>query len=84
MISRKGSALSTESSLKAKCYRDAYKYCIKRGLVMVPVSFTGHEPGFGIMGSCEVVFRAVSTNDYENARPNMIPGADVIIEHRER
>jgi hypothetical protein len=82
MVARKGSSWSTATSLKAKCLKDANEYCERRGLVMVPVSFAGRDGGIGVMGSCEVVFRAVSPTDAENVRPNMRPDANQIIEQR--
>jgi hypothetical protein len=85
MISRKGSGWATEGELKAKCYRDADKFCTKRGLAMVPVSEKGKDgtPGF-FPATCELVFRAVSPDDPENARPLMQKVPDITVEHRER
>ncbi len=56
MVSHKGGAGSTQFSLKAKCLKEANKFCEKKGLVMVVVSTAGRDPGFGVMGSCEVEF----------------------------
>lgn len=62
MVSHKGSAYSTESALKAKCLKDANRYCEERGLEMTVVSTIGHDPAFGVMGVCELVFKASPTN----------------------
>jgi hypothetical protein len=71
MVAHKGSSWSTVSSLKAECLKDANRYCDKRRLAMVPISTSGHDGGFGIVGSCELTFRAVKESDAENVRPNM-------------
>jgi hypothetical protein len=85
MISRKGTGWATHGEMKAKCYRDANKFCAKRGLEMVPVSTTGKDgtPGF-LPATCELTFRAVPPNDPENVRPIIQKVPDITVEHRER
>lgn len=72
MICHRGEIYSTVGSLKITCLRDANKYCEKRGLVMVPVSTSGHDGGLGVMGTCELVFLAVPANDPRNVSPNVM------------
>jgi hypothetical protein len=72
-------------SVKVKFLRDADRLCVKRGLVVVPASTSGHDAGFGVPGACEVVFHAVSKEDAESVRPSLeAVQPKEIIEHRER
>lgn len=84
LSSRRGTAWSTIGSLKAKCLKDADRFCKKNGLAMVPVSTAGRNGGFGVMGSCEVVFLAVPPNDPRNVPPDVIRDSDSTIEYRQR
>lgn len=78
MICHRGEIYSTVGSLKITCLRDANKYCEKRGLVMIPVSTSGHDGGFGVMGTCELVFLAVPADDPRNVSPNMMRAPDSV------
>lgn len=68
-VEHRGSSWSTSSSLKLKCLKDANKFCNKRKLSMVVIQTSGHDGGFGVVGSCELIFKAVPTNSIENVSP---------------
>jgi len=48
------------SAVKAKYFEEAARYCQSRKQVMVPVSSTGQDSGFGTYASAEVQFRCVN------------------------
>ena len=82
MVEHQGGAYSSASALKILCLRDANKYCIEHGLVMVPVSTSGKdgqiEAWGSIRGNCELVFLAVPANDPRNKTPNMERSPDSV------
>ena len=61
---------TSPAPVRASVYRSANDFCIKRGLVMVPVSTDEHPGVYGQhMASFELVFRAVPPGDPEIKRP---------------
>jgi hypothetical protein len=72
-VSHTGSTLTTVSSLKVECLKDANQYCEQRGLAMVVVSTTGHDGRFWTSkrAECELVFLAVPPNDPRNRPPDV-------------
>jgi len=70
MISGSSPGLIGSGSVRAKLLRQADEWCRKRGLVMVPVNFSGHDAVVGGQwANAEVTFRAVPPSDAENKRP---------------
>ena len=62
-------AAGTGATGKAKLYRQANDWCVKRGLVMVPVTSDSTEPVAGRgMGSASLTFRALPPGDPEIQR----------------
>lgn len=78
MVSQKGSVYSTVGSLKAKCLKQANAYCENKGLSMVIVSTSGHDGGFGVMGTCELEFLAVPKSDPRNQNPTLKRAPDSV------
>src|ERR1022692_1971267 len=77
MIQHGGWPHMNESSLEAKCLKDANSFCEKRGLVMVPVSINGIDGrAFVNNASCKVVFRAVPKGSPEDVPPAMMRAPD--------
>ncbi len=70
MISGTSFGLVNSGAARAKLLRQADKWCRERGLVMIPVSYSGQDAIYGQRpASAEVIFRAVPPSDPENARP---------------
>jgi hypothetical protein len=78
IVVHRGEIYSTVGSLKIECLSDANAYCQKKGLVMVPVSTSGHDGGVGVIGECELVFLAVPASDPRNTSPNMERSPDSV------
>jgi hypothetical protein len=77
MISGSQPGLIGTGTVRARLLREADQWCRTRGLVMVPVSYTGSDAIAGQkMANAEVIFRAVSNSDYENKRPTFERGPD--------
>lgn len=51
------------SAVKARFYQDAAKYCKGKNRVMLPMTSTGQDAGFGTYASAEVQFRCVPADD---------------------
>ena len=51
------------SAVKARFYQDAAKHCQAKNRVMLPMSSTGQDSGFGTYASAEVQFRCVPADD---------------------
>lgn len=87
MITGSTAGFTTESAVRARLLREADKWAKERGLVMVPLGFEGNDavPGQR-MASSEVIFRAVTPQDYENIRPTYerAPDHHQVIEIRQR
>jgi hypothetical protein len=49
------------SAVKAGYFREANKYCLDRGQVMVPINSTSQDYGIGTYASAEVQFRCVNS-----------------------
>lgn len=78
MVSRSIEVFSTGAGGKAALYREANDWCMKRGLIMVPVSTDAREPVVGgRLGSAELVFRALRPGDPEIKR-NSVEKPDYI------
>jgi hypothetical protein len=70
MISGSSPGLIGTGSVRAKLLKQADKWCKERGLVMVPISYSGTDAVYGGQwASAEVIFRAVPPSDAENVRP---------------
>jgi hypothetical protein len=79
MVEHGGWPDMNESSLEAKCFREANAFCEKKGLVMVPVSINGTDGRvFANNASCKVVFLAVPPNDPRNAPPHLERSPDAV------
>ena|SRR5882724_5043132 len=71
MVSSSGAGFST-AGVRARCYRAANKFCEKRGLVMVPVSFDAREGELARRPpTANLVFRALKPGDPDIKRPNV-------------
>jgi hypothetical protein len=71
MISGSQPGLIGSGVVRASLLKKADAWCRERGLVMVPVNYTGSDAVFGGQwANAEVVFRAVPRSDRENVRPN--------------
>jgi len=76
MVAVNGSNITHEVSLKAECFKQANDFCASKGLIMVPVSTTGHDGSpvpFGRGASCELIFKAVPAGSPEAVQPASIP-----------
>ncbi len=70
MISGSSPGLIGTGTVRAKLLKQADEWCRQRGLVMVPVNFSGSDAVYGGQwANAEVIFRAVPASDYENKRP---------------
>jgi hypothetical protein len=69
---------------KVKAYQAATAHCSALGKEFQPLSTNQTEPGWGKPPAAEVHFRCLAKSDPELGRPNMQPGASVIIEQRNR
>jgi len=70
MISGMSPGLVNSGAVRAKLLRQADKWCKEKGLVMIPVSYSGQDAVYGQQAAnAEVVFRAVPPSDPENMRP---------------
>jgi hypothetical protein len=78
MVAHRGPIWDTMSSLKMKCYRDADNFCTTKGLVMVPVSVSGHDAAVGVAATCELVFKAVQHGSPEDVPSIMVRSPDSV------
>lgn len=63
-VERRGEIYSTKFSLEAECLKDANKYCRKHKLQMSVLQNNGEDPvPFDHMGSCQLVFKGMPTNN---------------------
>ena len=69
---------------KIKAYQAAAAHCSAIGKEFQPLSTNQTEAGWGKPPAAEVHFRCLAKGDPELSRPNMQPGANVIIEQRNR
>lgn len=77
MISGSSPGLIGSGNVRAKLLREADEWCRKRGLVMVPVNYSGSDAVvMGKWANAEVMFRAVPASDFENKRPTFERGPD--------
>lgn len=71
MISASGAGFST-GGVRARTYQEAQRFCAKRGLVFVPVSFDAQGGELGRRPpTADLVFRALKPGDPEIHRPNL-------------
>lgn len=49
----------SSSSVKARMFQDASKFCDGQGRTMMPVNSTGKDSGYGTYASAEVQFRCL-------------------------
>jgi hypothetical protein len=72
MVSTTEVGLTQGGRAKAKAYRIANEWCVKRGLVMVPIAVDQHSAEFmGRYGGAELTFRALKPGDPEIKRINI-------------
>jgi len=77
MISGMSPGMVSAGGVRAKLLREANRWCAKRGLAMVPLSYSGQGAVIGQRAAnAEIIFRAVPPNDPENKRPNPERQAD--------
>ena len=50
----------SSSSVKARMFQDASKFCADQGRVMAPVNSAGQDSGYGTYASAEVQFRCLA------------------------
>lgn len=86
MITKQSSTgFHSGASVKADLYREAYEFCMKKGLQFQPVKENSKDgvPGYAF-ANAEVVFRCLTENDMEINRPTPTPVPNIIIENRNR
>ena len=74
----------SSSAEKVKAYQAASRYCQSFGRELQPVSTRQVDSGFGKAPAAELTFRCLAKGDPELNRPNLQPGADIVIEQRNR
>lgn len=87
MIAGSSPGLIGTATVRARLLREADSWCRKRGLVMVPLNYSGRDAVLGgDWANSEVIFRAVPPSDPENHRVRYERAADrhEVIEVRHR